>query len=117
MFLRSLCNECNAHFPNGLPKSQAATTHPTQRSSQELQLNKHDRDMFRLFHTNIVSPELEIPACQCKVVETALNYVTEHKIPVDSVEITCEGCSKNLHCLSLRMDFQKKWQILISPHF
>ena len=93
-FLRSLSNECNAHFKNGLPKSKVATTHPTQQSLQELQLNKDDRDMFRLFHTNAVLPELEIPACQCKVVETALNHVIENKIPVDYAEITCEGCGQ-----------------------
>ena len=54
----------------------------------------HDRDVFRLFHTNTVSPELEPQACQCDAVETALKYATDYKIPVDSAEITCEECRK-----------------------
>ena len=91
-FLSLLKQECDAQFSNGLPKITVATTNPTKISLKNLKINKEDRDVFRLFHTNTVSPELEIPACQCKVVETALNYATEHKIPADSAEITCEGC-------------------------
>ena len=93
-FLRFLSNEHDAHFSNGLPKITVATTHLTKRSLQELQLNKDDRDMFRLFHTNAVLLELEIPACQCEVVETAINHAIENKIPVDYAEITCEGCGQ-----------------------
>lgn len=95
-FLSLLKQECNAHFSNGLPKITVATMNPTKKSLKNLKINKEDRDAFRLFHNNAVSPEFETPACQCGVVEEASNHANENKIPFDEVEITCKGCGQVL---------------------
>ena len=93
-FLSLLKQECDAQFSNGLPKITVATTNPTKISLKNLKINKEDRDLFRLFHNNVVLPEFETPASQCGAVEEAFNHARENKIPFDEVEITCEGCGQ-----------------------
>ena len=74
-FLNLLKQEHDAQFNKGLPKITLANMNLTKKALKDLKLNERDRDVFQLFHNNVVLPEFEVPECQCSVVEEAFTYV------------------------------------------